>query len=84
MALEVWVTHSDDDGVTWSAARLLPRLVEGSPSGPDCNRTMAYFGLKDVKSFLQWAEELGWTRKGSDPYLFLTTFWGMPTPNAEG
>ena len=63
---EVWTSHSDDNGVTWSTPRKVPNVV--SVSGPDCNRSMAYFGLKSPIHFLEWAKELGWTTSGPGPY----------------
>lgn len=56
-----WIVHSDDDGVTWSAPRQLPNVVNSSAGGPDCNRNMTYFGLNltTTSSLLAWAEYSG-------------------------
>ena len=76
---EVWVTHSDDDGVSWSPPRQVPGVVRTDPiAGPACNRSMAYFGLKNAGSYLAWIEELGWS-KGANPFdkwgKYLTGPW---------
>jgi hypothetical protein len=39
-----WVTHSDDDGLTWQDNRALPN-VSPTDAHPDCNRNMSYFGF---------------------------------------
>ena len=87
---EVWVTHSDDDGRTWSPARVVPGMVETlGATGPDCKRNMSYFGLKSAASFLDWVEELGWGNKGNDPFVrwrkYMTGPWqfvGLGPPGA--
>lgn len=58
---ETWVTYSDDDGVTWSEAKEIPK-VGAEASGPDCERGMSFFGLpgldnlnlKSVPDVLKW------------------------------
>jgi len=64
---EVWLTYSDDDGVTWANATHVEGVTEVSPSGPECARNMSYFGINGVLSTLQWIEELGWN-SGVDPF----------------
>jgi sialidase-1 len=69
---ETWLTHSDDDGKTWSPARKLEN-VGGSEKPPDCNRNMTYFGfdidvlspkhLKDVAKFISFICD-----RGKDPF----------------
>ena len=74
---EVWVTHSDDDGASWAPARRIPGVVTRNASdpgaGPDCNRSMAYFGLNSTGSLLQWVKQLGWSTPGADPFAM----WGQ-------
>ena len=40
---KLWITHSDDDGVTWTANRAIPNVSQ-TDDHPDCNRNMSYFG----------------------------------------
>jgi hypothetical protein len=65
----VWTVHSDDDGLTWSTALAANgNVTHVSADGPDCNRNMSYFGVKDPQSLEEWVQELGWSTPGGDPY----------------
>ena len=65
---EVWIVHSDDDGVTWSSPRRISGVTQTSPNGPDCKRNMSYFGITGATSTAEWVKDLGWSTPGSDPY----------------
>ena len=63
----VWLTHSDDDGVTWSPARELANAAL-TDAAPECNRSMAYFGVYDNATALaELVADLGWGT--FDPYV---------------
>eukprot|EP00933_Yihiella_yeosuensis_P067913 TRINITY_DN73056_c0_g1_i1.p1 TRINITY_DN73056_c0_g1~~TRINITY_DN73056_c0_g1_i1.p1 ORF type:complete len:530 (-),score=84.67 TRINITY_DN73056_c0_g1_i1:35-1567(-) len=42
---KVWITHSDDDGLTFSSDREIPKVTVTDET-PDCNRNMTFFGYK--------------------------------------
>ena len=64
----VWLTHSDDDGLTWSTPReLVDATLTDRAHGPMCNRSMAYFGVyNNVSTFAELIADLGWGT--FDPY----------------
>jgi len=66
--LEVWLTYSDDDGITWSESKEIPGVVQTSAHGPDCTRNMSYFGINTAVNFAEWVKDLGWS-SGVDPFL---------------
>lgn len=75
---KMWITHSDDDGETWSEASEVPDVTLTSDTGPDCDRGMSYFGLPGLDSLslstlegvLKWLVELcaGSSSALFDPY----------------
>eukprot|EP00929_Paragymnodinium_shiwhaense_P109423 TRINITY_DN7583_c0_g1_i1.p1 TRINITY_DN7583_c0_g1~~TRINITY_DN7583_c0_g1_i1.p1 ORF type:complete len:716 (-),score=145.99 TRINITY_DN7583_c0_g1_i1:371-2518(-) len=67
-----WMTHSDDDGLTWSPAAEIPNVTRTEAS-PDCERGMDYYGfegldtlsLHNFDDILKFAHALGWGK--TDP-----------------
>ena len=53
---EVWSTHSDDDGISWSPSRKIPGVSRTAKGGPDCHRNMSYFGVDNVATFAAWVK----------------------------
>ena len=41
---KLWITYSDDDGITWQGNKEIPNVSQ-TAAQPDCNRNMSYFGF---------------------------------------
>ena len=62
---EIWIIHSDDDGITFVNDRLIPNVTITDRTGPECDRGMSYFGfdvdrvsIANAGDFLRWAQLL--------------------------
>lgn len=84
---KLWITHSDDDGLTWTNSHEIPN-VSRTADYPDCNRNMSYFGynidqlkLKNTPDFIRFFRHVcaiknpydlsEWTAKLKAPWQFI-------------